>query len=106
MKYVITKSQRNSIVEKLIRLTIPVIDIEFKDMKTISVKDGKTKRVIITWIYITVDPNEVPSRDSQYLNVEKKINDQLMKHLNINTFQLRAPYNIRIIPMDTNKVKN
>lgn len=105
MKYVITKSQRNNVIEKLIRLTIPVIDIEFKDMSTMAVKDGKTKRYIKTWIYITVDPNEVPSRDSHYFGVQKKINEQLIKYLNIDTFEFMSDYDLRIIPMDTKKVK-
>ena len=106
MKYVITESQRNNIIEKLIRSIIPVIDIEFKDMKTLAVKDGKTKRYISTWIIVTVDPNKVPSRNSRYLDVEKKINDQLIKHLNIDTFELMSGFDLHVKSMDTNKVNN
>ena len=104
MKIIITESQRNSIIEKLIRMTIPVVDIEFKDMNTISVKDGKTKRYITTLINITVDPNKVPSRNSRYPHVEKQINDQLIKYLNIDTFEFRSPYELLIRPMDTKNV--
>ena len=106
MKYIITQSQRNSIIERLIRSIIPVVDIEFKDMNTISVKDGKTKRYISTWINITVDPNKVPSRNSRYPHVERQINDQLIKHLNIDTFEFRSPYELLIKPMDTKKVNS
>ena len=101
MKIIITESQRNSIIEKLIRMTIPVVDIEFKDMNTISVKNGKTKRYIKTLINITVDPNKVPSRNSRYLSVERKINEEFIKYLNIDTFEIGSPYELLIKPMDT-----
>ena len=106
MKYIITQSQRNNIIEKLIRSIVPVIDVEFKDMKTLAVKDGKTNRYISTWINVTVDPNKVPSRNSRYPHVEKQINDQLIKYLNIDTFEFMSGYDIYVKPMDTNKVNN
>lgn len=106
MKYVITQTQRNDMIEKLIKLTIPVVDIEFKEMKTMAVKDGKTKRYVKTWIFVTVDPNKVPSRNSQYLGDEKKINEQLIKYLNIDTFEFMSPYGLHIKPMDTKEVKS
>ena len=104
MKYIITQSQRNSIIERLIRSIIPVVDIEFKDMKTLAVKDGKTNRYISTWINVTVDPNKIPSRNSRYPHIEKQINDQLIKYLNIDTFEFRSPYELLIRPMDTKNV--
>jgi hypothetical protein len=104
MKYIVTQTQRNNIIEKLIRSTIPVIDIEFKEMKTMSVKDGKTKRRISTWISITVDPNKVPSHNSRYFYVEKIINEQLIKYLNIDTFEFMSPYTIYVKPMSTKEV--
>ena len=104
MKYIVTQTQINNIIEKLIRSTIPVIDIEFKEMKTMSVKDGKTKRHISTWISITVDPNKVPSRNSRYFYVEKIINEQLIKYLNIDTFEFMSPYTIYVKPMSTKEV--
>ena len=106
MKYIITQSQRNSIIERLMRSIIPVVDIEFKDMNTLAVKDGKTKRYISTWINVTVDPNKIPSRNSRYPHVERQINDQLIKHLNIDTFEFRSPYELLIKPMDTKKVNS
>ena len=106
MKYIITQTQRNDMIEKLIRLTIPVVDIEFKEMKTLAVKDGKTNRYISTWINVTVDPNKIPSRNFRYPHVEKQINDQLIKHLNIDTFEFMSGYDLHVKPMDTNKVNN
>ena len=106
MKYIITQTQRNNMIEQLIRLTIPVVDIEFKEMNTMAVKDGKTKRYISTWIDIMVDPNKIPSRNSRYPHVEKQINEQLIKYLNIDTFEFMAPYTINVKSMDTKEVKS
>jgi len=106
MKYIITKAQRNNMIEQLIRLTIPVVDIEFKEMKTLAVKDGKTNRYISTWINVTVDPNKIPSRNFRYPHVEKQINDQLIKYLNIDTFEFMSGYDIYVKPMDTKEVKS
>ena len=106
MKYVISKTQKNNIIERLIRMTIPVVDIKFEEKKTMAVDKGKTKRYINTWIFITVDPNKVPSRDPHYLDVRKKINQQLIKYLNIDTFEFMSEYDLFVKPMDTKEVKS
>ena len=60
MKIIITESQRNNIIERLLKSSIPnIIDIIFKDIPVTVYGDGQSKNITKTVINIIVDPGNV-----------------------------------------------
>jgi hypothetical protein len=113
MKIIITESQRNNIIERLLKSSIPnIIDIKFKDIPVTVWGDGESKNITKTVINIIVDPGNVfegnlynvKGESYSYMTLKQSIGETLDKILNINVSELMSPYTYEIYIVNTKRV--
>jgi hypothetical protein len=113
MKIIITESQRNNIIERLLKSSIPnIIDIKFKDIPVTVWGDGQSKNITKTVINIIVDPGNVfegnlynvKGESYSYMTLKQSIGETLDKILNINVSALMSPYTYEIYIVNTKRV--
>jgi len=113
MKIIITESQRNNIIERLLKSSIPnIIDIKFKDIPVTVYSDGKSKSITKTVINIIVDPGNVfegnlynvKGESYSYMTLKQSIGETLDKILDINVSALMSPYTYEIYIVNTKRV--
>ena len=113
MKIIITESQRNNVIERLLKTTIPnVIDINFKDIPVTAWGDGEPKNFTRTVINIIVDPGNVfegnlynvKGESYSYMSLKQSIGDTLDKVLNINVSEYMSPYTYEVYIVNTKRV--
>jgi dTDP-D-glucose 4,6-dehydratase len=113
MKIIITESQRNNIIERLLKSSIPnIIDIKFKDIPVTVYGDGQSKNITKTVINIIVDPGNVfegnlynvKGESYSYMTLKQSIGETLDKILNINVSELMSPYTYEIYIVNTKRV--
>lgn len=110
MKIIITESQRNNVIERLLKSTIPnVIDIKFKDIQVGVWDEGGQKNFTRTVINIIVDPGNVfegnlynvKGESYSYMTLKQSIGDTLDKVLNINVSEYKSPYTYEVYIVNT-----
>ena len=113
MKIIITESQRNNIIERLLKSSIPnIIDIKFKDIPVTVYGDGQSKNITKTVINIIVDPGNVfegnlynvKPESYSYMTLKQSIGEILDKILNINVSALMSPYTYEVYIVNTKRV--
>ena len=113
MKIIITESQRNNIIERLLKSSIPnIIDIKFKDIPVTVYGDGQSKNITKTVINIIVDPGNVfegnlynvKPESYSYLTLKQSIGETLDKILNINVSAHMSPYTYEVYIVNTKRV--
>ena len=113
MKVLITESQRNNAIEKLIRsINKDVVSVNF-DVKKQAVVDDKVKGISYydkTIITVVLDPHNILGGNlhyvvsTQYLQLRKEIKNALNKFLNINIDKFMSPYDIEFYVLGTTRV--
>jgi hypothetical protein len=113
MKVLITESQLNNTIEKLIRsVSKNVVSVQFSDEKQ-AAWDSDTKKLIHydkTIIKIVVDPHNILGgnihtvNDVEYLQLRKEIQKTLKRFLNIDQTKFMSPYEIEFYVIGTTKV--
>jgi hypothetical protein len=113
MKVLITESQLNNTIEKLIRsVSKNVVSVQFSDEKQ-AAWDSDTKKLIHydkTIIKIVVDPHNILGgnihtvNDVEYLQLRKEIQKTLKRFLNIDQTKFMSPYDIEFYVIGTTKV--
>lgn len=113
MKIIITESQRNNVIERLLKTTIPnVIDIKFKDIQVGVWDEDGQKNFTRTVINIIVDPGNVfegnlynvKGESYSYMPLKQLIGETLDKVLNINILQHKSPYTYEVYIVNTKRV--
>ena len=113
MKIIITESQRNNVIERLLKSTIPnIIDVKFKDIPVTAWGDGEPKNFTRTVINIIVDPGNVfegnlynvKGESYSYMSLKQLIGDTLDKVLNINILEYKSPYTYEVYIVNTKRV--
>lgn len=113
MKIIITESQRNNVIERLLKTTIPnIIDVKFKDIPVTAWGDGGQKNFTRTVINIIVDPGNVfegnlynvKGESYSYMPLKQSIGDTLDKVLNINVSEYMSPYTYEVYIVNTKRV--
>ena len=113
MKIIITESQRNNVIERLLKTTIPnIIDVKFKDIPVTAWGDGEPKNFTRTVINIIVDPGNVfegnlynvKGESYSYMSLKQLIGDTLDKVLNINILEYKSPYTYEVYIVNTKRV--
>jgi hypothetical protein len=113
MKIIITESQRNNVIERLLKTTIPnVIDIKFKDIQVGVWDEGGQQNFTRTVINIIVDPGNVfegnlynvKGESYSYMPLKQLIGETLDKVLNINILQHKSPYTYEVYIVNTKRV--
>ena len=113
MKIIITESQRNNVIERLLKSTIPnIIDVKFKDIPVTAWGDGEPKNFTRTVINIIVDPGNVfegnlynvKGESYSYMTLKQSIGDTLDKVLNINVSEYMSPYTYEVYIVNTKRV--
>jgi hypothetical protein len=113
MKIIITESQRNNVIERLLKTTIPnVIDIKFKDIQVGVWDEDGQKNFTRTVINIIVDPGNVfegnlynvKGESYSYMPLKQSIGDTLDKVLNINVSEYMSPYTYEVYIVNTKRV--
>ena len=113
MKIIITESQRNNIIERLLKSSIPnIIDIKFKDIPVTVYGDGQSKNFTKTVINIIVDPGNVfegnlynvKPESYSYMTLKQSIGETLDKILNIDVSALMSPYTYEVYIVNTKRV--
>lgn len=113
MKVIITESQMNNTIEKLIRrVNKDVVSVNF-DVKKQAVVDDKVKGISYydkTIIKVVLDPHNIlggnihPVDSTKYLPLRKEIQKALKGFMNIDTTKFMAPYDIEFYVLGTTKV--
>ena len=113
MKIIITESQRNNVIERLLKTTIPnVIDIKFKDIQVGVWDERGQQNFTRTVINIIVDPGNVfegnlynvKGESYSYMPLKQSIGDTLDKVLNINVSEYMSPYTYEVYIVNTKRV--
>ena len=113
MKIIITESQRNNVIERLLKTTIPnVIDIKFKDIQVGVWDEDGQQNFTRTVINIIVDPGNVfegnlynvKGESYSYMPLKQSIGDTLDKVLNINVSEYMSPYTYEVYIVNTKRV--
>ena len=113
MKIIITESQRNNVIERLLKTTIPnVIDIKFKDIQVGVWDERGQQNFTRTVINIIVDPGNVfegnlynvKGESYSYMTLKQSIGDTLDKVLNINVSEYMSPYTYEVYIVNTKRV--
>ena len=113
MKIIITESQRNNVIERLLKSTIPnVIDIKFKDIQVGVWDESGQQNFTRTVINIIVDPGNVfegnlynvKGESYSYMPLKQSIGDTLDKVLNINVSEYMSPYTYEVYIVNTKRV--
>ena len=116
MKVIITESQMNNTIEKLIRrVNKDVVSVNF-DVKKQAVVDGKVKGISYydkTIITVVLDPHNIlggnihhviPGLTSMYIPLRKEIQKALKGFLNIDTTKFMSPYEVEYHVLGTTRV--
>lgn len=113
MKVIITESQMNNAIEKLIKsVNKDVVSVNF-DVKKQAVVDEKKKGISYydkTIIKVVLDPHDILGGNihhvdsTKYLPLRKEIQKALNKFMNIDTTKFMAPYDIEYYVLGTTKV--
>ena len=114
MKIIITESQRNNVIERLLKTTIPnIIDVKFRDIPVSAWDGGKEpKKFTRTVINIIVDPGNVfegnlynvKGESYSYMTLKQTIGETLDKVLSINVSEFMSPYQYEVYIVNTKKV--
>lgn len=113
MKVLITESQMNSTIERLIKsVNKNVVSVNF-DVKKQAVVDDKVKGISYydkTIITVVLDPHNILGGNlhyvvsTQYIHLRKEIKNVLNKFLNINIDKFMSPYDIEFYVLGTTRV--
>ena len=113
MKVIITESQMNNTIEKLIRsINKEVVSVNF-DVKKQAVVDDKVKGISYydkTIITVVLDPHHILEGNihqvdpTKYLPLRKEIQKALKGFMNIDTRKFMAPYDIEYYVLGTTRV--
>jgi len=113
MKVLITESQMNSTIERLIKsVNKNVVSVNF-DVKKQAVVDDKVKGISYydkTIITVVLDPHNILEGNihyvvsTQYIHLRKEIKNALNKFLNINIDKFMSPYDIEFYVLGTTRV--
>jgi len=114
MKVIITESQRNNVIERLLKSAIPnIIDVKFRDIPVSAWSDsGKPKEFTRTVIEIIVDPGNVlegnlynvKGESYSYMTLKQLIGETLDKVLSINVSEFMSPYSYEVYIVNTKRV--
>lgn len=113
MKIIITESQRNNVIERLLKSTIPnVIDVKFKDIQVGVWDERGQQNFTRTVINIIVDPGNVfegnlynvKGESYSYMPLKQSIGETLDKVLNINVSEHKSPYTYEVYIVNTKRV--
>lgn len=113
MKVLITESQMNSTIERLIKsVNKNVVSVNF-DVKKQAVVDDKVKGISYydkTIITVVLDPHNILGGNihyvvsTQYIHLRKEIKNALNKFLNINIDRFMSPYDIEFYVIGTTRI--
>ena len=113
MKVIITESQINNTIDKLIRrVNKDVVSVNF-DVKKQAVVDDKVKGISYydkTIITVVLDPHNILEGNihyvvsTQYIHLRKEIKNALNKFLNINIDRFMSPYDIEFYVIGTTRI--
>ena len=113
MKVLITESQMNITIERLIKsVNKNVVSVNF-DVKKQAVVDDKVKGISYydkTIITVVLDPHNILEGNihyvvsTQYIHLRKEIKNALNKFLNINIDKFMSPYDIEFYVLGTTRV--
>ena len=110
MKVIITESQLNNTIEKLIRSTIKdVVSVNF-DVKKQAVMEKGISYYDKTIIKVVLDPHNILGGNisevdfTNYILLKKEIKKALNRFMNIDTRKFMAPYDIEFYILGTTKV--
>jgi predicted P-loop ATPase/GTPase len=113
MKVIITESQMNNTIEKLIRsVNKDVVSVNF-DVKKQAVVDGKVKGISYydkTIITVVLDPHNILGGNihhvvsTLYIPLRKEIQKALKGFMNIDTTKFMSPYQVEYHVLGTTRV--
>ena len=113
MKVLITESQLNNTIEKLIRsINKDVVSVNF-DVKKQAVMDDKVKGISYydkTIITVVLDPHNILGGNihhvvsTLYIPLRKEIQKALRRFINIDTTEFMSPYDIEFYVLGTTRV--
>jgi hypothetical protein len=113
MKVIITESQMNNTIEKLIKsVNKDVVSVNF-DVKKIAVVDDKKKGMSYydkTIITVVLDPHNILGGNihyvvsTQYIHLRKEIQKALKGFMNIDTTKYMSPYEVEYYVLGTTRV--
>jgi predicted P-loop ATPase/GTPase len=113
MKVLITESQMNSTIEKLIKsVNKNVVSVNF-DVKKQAVVDDKVKGISYydkTIITVVLDPHNILGGNihhvvsTLYIPLRKEIQKALRRFINIDTTEFMSPYDIEFYVLGTTRV--
>ena len=113
MKVIITESQMNNTIEKLIRsVNKDVVSVNF-DVKKQAVIDDKGKGMSYydkTIITVVLDPHNILGGNihhvvsTLYIPLRKEIQKALRRFINIDTTEFMSPYDIEFYVLGTTRV--
>jgi len=113
MKVIITESQLNNTIEKLIKsVNKDVVSVNFEDIKVsaVSPETGKLIQYNKTIITVVLDPNNILGGNihqvdsTKYLPLRIEIKKALKRFMNIDTTKFMSPYDIEFYVIGTTKV--
>ena len=113
MKVLITESQLNNAIERLIKsVNKDVVSVNF-DVKKIAVVDDKKKGMSYydkTIITVVLDPHNILGGNihyvvsTQYIHLRKEIQKALKGFMNIDTTKYMSPYEVEYYVLGTTRV--
>ena len=113
MKVLITESQMNNTIEKLIKsVNKNVVSVNF-DVKKQAVVDDKVKGISYydkTLITVVLDPHNILGGNihhvvsTLYIPLRKEIQKALRRFINIDTTEFMSPYDIEFYVLGTTRV--
>jgi len=113
MKVIITESQMNNTIEKLIRsVNKNVVSVNF-DVKKQAVVDDKVKGISYydkTIITVVLDPHNILGGNihhvdsTKYIPLRKEIQKALRRFMNIDTTEFMSPYEVEYYILGTTRV--
>jgi hypothetical protein len=113
MKVIITESQMNNTIEKLIKsVNKNVVSVQFSDEKQAAWDSDTTKLIHYdkTIIKIVLDPHNILGGNIHtvdslgYLKLRQEIKKTLKGFMNIDTMKFMSPYDIEFYVIGTTKV--
>lgn len=111
MKVIITESQLNNTIEKLIKsVNKDVVSVQFVPKKVGTFEKGKMTHYEKTIIKIVLDPHDIlggnfHTRNSPlYLKVRQEIQQALSRFINIDTTESMSPYDVEYYVIGTTRV--
>lgn len=113
MKVIITESQRNNVIERLLKSAIPnIIDVKFRDIPVSAWNGNEPKKFTRTVINIIVDPGNVfegnlynvKGESYSYMTLKQLIGETLDKVLSINVSEFMSPYSYEVYIVNTKRV--